>query len=58
MRPGHSINEGGTVVKAAGASSSRFGRVVRIRHHGVYRALVLANTGAHVSGFSQAVLIR
>jgi hypothetical protein len=58
MRPGRSINEGGTVVKAAGASFSRFGRVVRIRHRGVYRALVQVSDGAHVSNFSQPVLIR
>jgi hypothetical protein len=58
MRPGRSINEGGTVVKAAGAGFSRFARVVRIRHRGVYRALVQVSDGARVSNFSQPVLIR
>ncbi len=58
MRPGRSINEGGTVVKAAGAGGSRFARVVHIRHGGVYRALVKVSDGAHVSSYSPPILIR
>jgi hypothetical protein len=45
MRPGRSINESGTVVNAAGARSSRFARVIRRRHGGVYRALVQVSDG-------------
>ncbi len=58
MRPGRSVNEGGTVVKAAGASGSRFARVVRIPRPGVYRALVKISDGAHVSSYSPPILIR
>lgn len=58
MRPGRSINEGGTDVKAAAAGLSRFGRIVRIRHPGVYRALVRIFDGAHASAYSEPVFIR
>ena len=57
LRPGRSVNEGGTVVKAAGAETSSFSRVVRVPA-GVYRALVKIDDGAHVSAYSPAVLIR
>ncbi len=40
LQPGNSINEGGTVVKAGTSNVSQFSRIVRIRHPGVYRALV------------------
>jgi hypothetical protein len=55
---GHSVNEGGTIVKAASATASRFSRIVRIRRPGLYRALVKINDGAHASGYSAPVLIR
>ncbi len=55
---GHSVNRGGTVVKAATPTVSRFSRVVRIRHRGLYRALVKVGDGAHVSGYSAPVSIR
>ena len=58
MQPGRSITEGGTDVKAATATVSRFGRVVHIRHRGVYRAFVQVYDGAHVSSFSEPVFIR
>ncbi|MGH2832898.1 MAG: hypothetical protein ACRDK2_08995 [Solirubrobacteraceae bacterium] len=59
LRPGHkSINEGGTAIKAGSANVSRFSRRVRVRHHGLYRALVLVKDGAHVSNYSQPILIR
>ncbi len=51
------INEGGTLVLPATSSSSRFSRVIRLRHGGVYRALVKINDGAHVSAYSAPVLI-
>jgi hypothetical protein len=58
LTPGRSTNEGGTDVKAATATVSRFGRVVRIRHPGLYRALVQVFDGAHVFDYSQPILIR
>jgi hypothetical protein len=58
LRPGNSINEGGTSVKAGTPTVSRFSRVVRIRHPGVYRALVKIADGAHVSAYSPPIFIR
>jgi hypothetical protein len=58
LTPGRSVNEGGTVVKAGTASVSRFSRVVRLRHRGLYRALVKVFDGAHVSNYSEPILIR
>ncbi len=57
--PGNrTVNTGGTVVRSGGASTSSFSRTVRIRHGGVYRALVKVADGAHVSAYSAPVLIR
>lgn len=58
LRPGRSVNEGGTDVKALSASVSRFSRVVRVRHRGLYRALVQVRDGSHVSAYSPPILIR
>jgi hypothetical protein len=59
LKPGHkSVNEGGTVVKAGTATASSFSRVMRIPHHGLYRALVKISDGAHVSNYSAPALIR
>lgn len=58
LRPGRSVNEGGTVVKAGTPTVSRFSRVVHIRHRGLYRALVKVSDGAHVSNYSAPILIR
>ncbi len=58
LAPGRSINEGGTVVKAGTAATGRFGRVVRVRHPGLYRALVKVSDGGHLSNYSEPVLIR
>jgi hypothetical protein len=57
LRPGKSLNQGGTVVKADTATVSRFSRVVRVRK-GLYKALVQVTDGAHVSSYSAPVLIR
>lgn len=57
LRPGRSLNKGGTVVKAATASFSTFSRVVRVQR-GLYKALVQVKDGAHVSSYSAPVLIR
>jgi hypothetical protein len=58
LRPGRSLNQGGTVVKpgALGGVTS-FSRVVRV-HRGLYEALVRVFDGAHVSAYSRPVLIR
>jgi len=58
LQPGRSVNEGGTVVKAATATVSSFGRVVRVRHPGLYRALIKVNDGAHVYNYSEPILVR
>ncbi len=58
LKPGHrSANVGGTIVRGATATVSRFSRVVRV-HRGLYKALVKVSDGAHVSGYSAPVLIR
>jgi hypothetical protein len=55
--PGHrTANVGGTVVKPLSATSSRFGRVIRVRR-GLYEALVKVTDGAHVSATSLPVRI-
>ncbi len=59
LRPGKSVNEGGTAVTTGTASVSRFGAVVRLRHRGLYRALIkVTDDGAHVSNYSEPILIR
>ena len=48
LRPGRSVNEGGTAVTAGTATVSRFSAVVRLPHRGLYRALIkVSNDGAH-----------
>lgn len=58
LRPGNSINEGGAGVKPGTATVARFERVVRIRHPGVFRALVKINDNARVSAYSPPIYIR
>jgi hypothetical protein len=58
LRPGKSVNQGGTVVKAGTATVSSFSRVIRVRHPGLYRALVKIADGAHVSAYSPPVFVR
>lgn len=58
LAPGNSINEGGTSVKAGTPTVSRFSRVIRVRHPGVYRALIKVSDGAHVSAYSPPIFIR
>lgn len=57
LTPGKSVNEGGTVVKAGTATVSTFSRIVRVRHAGLYRALIKISDGAHVSSYSPPILI-
>jgi hypothetical protein len=52
-----SINQGGTIVVSGTPSVSRFSTVVRIRHRGVYEALVQVFDGSHVSSYSQPIRI-
>jgi hypothetical protein len=60
LKPGHaSINQGGTPVKAATATSSTFSGFMRLRHPGLYRVLIkVSDDGAHVSNYSAPILIR
>jgi hypothetical protein len=55
---GRTVNVGGAGVKAGTSAISRFSRTVRLRHRGVYRALVKPSEGAHVSAYSAPVLVR
>jgi hypothetical protein len=57
LRPGKSVNKGGTVVKGATASYSTFSRVVHVQR-GLYKALVQITDGAHVSSYSAPIMIR
>jgi hypothetical protein len=52
-----SINQGGTVVTSGTPTVSRFSTVVRIRHRGVYKALVQVFDGSHVSAYSEPIRI-
>jgi hypothetical protein len=49
---------GRTSVKGAKATTSSFTKVVRVRHHVLYRAQVTVNDGGHVSNVSLPVLVR
>jgi len=55
---GRTVNQGGNVVRSGSATTSHYSRVVRVHHHGVYRALIKVADGAHVSAYSAPVLIR
>jgi hypothetical protein len=48
---------GRTSVRSSGASTSFFSKVVRVRHHAIYRALVTINDGGHTSNASLPVLV-
>jgi len=59
LKPGHrSVNEGGTVVIPGTPTVARFSRVIHIRHHGLFRALVKTSDPSHVSGYSAPILVR
>jgi hypothetical protein len=45
-------------VKTGIATVSRFSRVIRVRHPGLYRALVRVTDGAHVSNYSAPIFVR
>jgi len=59
MRPGApSSNQGGTIITSGSSTVARFSTVVRIRHRGVYEALVQVFDGSHVSAYSAPIRIR
>jgi hypothetical protein len=59
LRPGApSHNQGGTFVRSGSPTVSRFSTVVRIRHRGLYQALVQVADGSHVSAYSAPLRIR
>jgi hypothetical protein len=59
LRPGaRSINQGGTFVRSATPTTSRYSTIVRVRHRGVYEALVQVADGSHVSAYSAPLRIR
>jgi hypothetical protein len=58
LRPGlPSVNKGGTFVRSGTPTVSRFSTVVRIRHRGLYQALVQVADGSHVSAYSTPIRI-
>jgi hypothetical protein len=58
LRPGlPSVNKGGTFVKTGTPAVSRFSTVVRVRHRGLYEALVQVADGSHVSAYSAPIRI-
>jgi hypothetical protein len=58
LRPGlPSSNEGGTFVRSGTTTVSRFSTIVRIRHRGLYQALVQVADGSHVSAYSTPIRI-
>jgi hypothetical protein len=59
LRPGlPSVNRGGTFLRSGSPSVSRFSTIVRIRHRGLYQALVQIADGSHVSAYSAPLRIR
>jgi hypothetical protein len=58
LQPGKSINEGGTIVKPGTSTVGSFSGRMRLRHRGLYRALVKVSDGAHVSNYSEPILVR
>ena len=55
---GRTVNEGGTVVRAGTSSVSSFSGALRVRRRGLYRVLIKVADGAHVSAYSEPVLVR
>jgi hypothetical protein len=58
LQPGKPVNEGTTVGKSGTSGVGGFSAVVRVRHRGLYRALVKVSDGAHVSNYSEPILVR
>ena len=59
LKPGGAvINVSGTTTKHGTVNAAKFGRVVRIRHRGLYRVFVAVTNGKQVSGYSRTIAIR
>jgi hypothetical protein len=59
LKPGGAvITVSGTTTKRGTANAAKFGRVVRIRHRGLYRVFVAVTNGKQVSGYSRTIAIR
>lgn len=58
LRPGRSsLNVGGTFAHSGSPTVSTFSTIVRVRHPGVYEALVKVSDGAHVSAYGEPIRI-
>jgi hypothetical protein len=55
---GAALNVAGTTTRRGTAGAARFGRVLRIRHRGLYRVFVAVANGRQVSGSSRVIAIR
>jgi hypothetical protein len=55
---GHEVLVAGTVLLHHNGTSSRFGRVIRVKRHGLYRVFVKVTNGAQSSNYSQPLFIR
>lgn len=59
LRPGlPSVNRGGAFVRSGTPTVARFSTIVRIRHRGLYQALVQVADGSHLSAYSAPLRIR
>lgn len=57
-RHNHYVTVGGTNLVAATPTTSRFSKVIHVRHAGVYRVLVQSASGAFVSNYSVPLAVR
>ncbi|HWX44784.1 MAG TPA: hypothetical protein VNY52_05635 [Solirubrobacteraceae bacterium] len=55
---GRNVLVAGTTLHHNNATSSRFSRVIRVKHGAVYRVLVRVTNGAQTSNYSQPLFIR
>ena len=55
---GRNLLVAGTLLRPGGASFSRYSRVVRVVHGGIYKVLARITDGAHASAYSAPVRIR
>lgn len=55
---GRNVLVAGTTLRPHNATTSRFSRVIRVRHGAVYRVFVKVTNGAQVSNYSEPLFIR
>ncbi len=55
---GRNVLVAGTLLRPGGAGFSRYSRVVRVVHGGIYKVLARITDGAHFSAYSAPVRIR